>query len=511
MGAKGASINDRWSSSGNNAATKGVSGMMGWSTSSATDLSSRSTRGAIVSKADHKKYDTSVFVHRRGRDALAYPNHGFANSSTSTSMQGISSQRKGKIRRNVSGQRTTRKLASPLHSSRFDESPSPPKAPSGNSSSSSSAFDFSKSMSPPRFMQSEIAKVLQRTHRHGATVSGRNLFGAAPRQHASIKSMTFSKPEGTNSSGDGPGRVISWSGIQNSASAFGALDSSAKDIERVLSSTNISTMGSSNAATAAMSSNPFKPSARRMGDGVPESFLAIEEEAYQRWTNLFPKEAAKDVFQSQIDALGRREVMWRSLENPGVLPLTTDTMPSAKDLAASYVVNFYTVSLPEDYTDEEYNGDSDLLKEMIAQRLSQDFQIISTSLDPRGGPKTPAGSPARPASIRRPHNGDAPSPSRTLSGDVSSTVTLSMGHQLHVLAYDALSRNIEVQRYEHISRANASGNMKQTYNYLLWDDLEGRATMGSYDFSSNLVFYNWNYIDQIVCGYDDDLSGTVPL
>ena len=274
------------------------------------------------------------------------------------------------------------------------------------------------------------------------------------------------------------------------------MDASVGDIERVLSSTNIRGMN-----------NPFNPSSSALRDEEDESdpFLVMEEQDTLRWRNLFPKGKGqvKDVFHTKAHALGLREVMWRSLQSPGVLPLTTDIMPTANDLANFYSVNFYTLTLPEDYTDEEYNDDTDLLKEMVAQRLSQDFQLVSNTA--AGHMHRSSGSPGRALTS---------SPSRVLASEAdslgtSSTITLSLGHQLHVLRYDSLSRNIEVQRYVHVSRTSPSAELRQKYCYLMWDDLEGHASLGSYEFRSSLVFYNWNYVDQVVCGYDDDLSGTV--
>ena len=44
---------------------------------------------------------------------------------------------------------------------------------------------------------------------------------------------------------------------------------------------------------------------------------------------------------------------WKSLQSPGVLPLTTDYCPDRAELDYNYTENFYTLTLPEEVRIDE--------------------------------------------------------------------------------------------------------------------------------------------------------------
>eukprot|EP00516_Mucochytrium_quahogii_P002293 CAMPEP_0203756320 /NCGR_PEP_ID=MMETSP0098-20131031/9615_1 /ASSEMBLY_ACC=CAM_ASM_000208 /TAXON_ID=96639 /ORGANISM=" , Strain NY0313808BC1" /LENGTH=1878 /DNA_ID=CAMNT_0050648153 /DNA_START=134 /DNA_END=5767 /DNA_ORIENTATION=- len=67
---------------------------------------------------------------------------------------------------------------------------------------------------------------------------------------------------------------------------------------------------------------------------------------------------------------------WKSLQSPGILPLTTDYIPDRADLDINYQENFYSLTLPESPGDFGYATHEELIKEMVSQRLSQDFQLL---------------------------------------------------------------------------------------------------------------------------------------
>jgi hypothetical protein len=101
---------------------------------------------------------------------------------------------------------------------------------------------------------------------------------------------------------------------------------------------------------------------------------------------------------------------WKSLCQPAILPLTTDYLPSSDMLTRDYTEGIYTITLPDmddptviktfrcvcvvveaspvcetpgekppnptDYVMTCRRSHSELLQEMVCQRLTQDFQLV---------------------------------------------------------------------------------------------------------------------------------------
>jgi hypothetical protein len=72
---------------------------------------------------------------------------------------------------------------------------------------------------------------------------------------------------------------------------------------------------------------------------------------------------------------------WKSLCQPAILPLTIDFHPSPQELNNPEKFHFQFYDLLLSATDHSYyTSHSELLMEMVRQRLVQDFQIVPQSI-----------------------------------------------------------------------------------------------------------------------------------
>lgn len=193
---------------------------------------------------------------------------------------------------------------------------------------------------------------------------------------------------------------------------------------------------------------------------------------------------------------------WKSLESPGVLPLTTDYCPDKQELERNYTENFYSLTLPEEPGDFGYKDYDDLILEMVCQRLSQDFQLYikDSAVPTQDNFSKDERKSNRVSGIER-H--DRNRGSRT-------TYVLTMGHQMHVLDYYPGTREVHVKIYVHRHWTAVSVSKDAwPYEYLLYDDIDERFQPVSLSFKGVLAFYNWNQLDHVVCGYGGELTTLV--
>ncbi|KAL8800325.1 MAG: hypothetical protein Q9182_005252 [Xanthomendoza sp. 2 TL-2023] len=84
-----------------------------------------------------------------------------------------------------------------------------------------------------------------------------------------------------------------------------------------------------------------------------------------RWQHIFPKK------------LRASKIKWKSLCSPAAVPLTTEVFPSAKELATGFESSTYKLnSPPDDELLEHPRSRSWLIREMMAFRFSQGFQVV---------------------------------------------------------------------------------------------------------------------------------------
>ncbi|KAI9907796.1 hypothetical protein PsorP6_004733 [Peronosclerospora sorghi] len=191
----------------------------------------------------------------------------------------------------------------------------------------------------------------------------------------------------------------------------------------------------------------------------------------RRWSQVRP-------YEDQRYKLAQNVLKWRSLCFPALLPLASDFMPAPKELQAHYTESFYSVMLPER---DEQNGVMfrdyrELVLEMVAQRLSQDFQLVSVE------------------------------DSSEVGGKAGTVFRLSMGHRIHEIVYNEETQTIDVKRYLQKVTTRSDVDIME-YRYLLWSPVLNQFAFVSQEFRKYpQIEYQWNHLDQLICGYIDEMS-----
>ena len=194
---------------------------------------------------------------------------------------------------------------------------------------------------------------------------------------------------------------------------------------------------------------------------------------------------------------------WVSIVTPAALPLTSDYFPRRTDLETSYKEYTYLVSPKEedenDVTPCLYTNSIDLLREMVAQRIAQGYQMVLSSTD--------AGIDETTMSFAKTSLMDNPLISSSRSGTVTSAATvyhLSMGHQYQKLGLDSAGQNIEVRRYSRLFKPPVNPIL---YAYRMSSrytkSFESRLITMAH---TNPVDYPWNHADQLISGFSTELT-----
>ncbi|KAK6399383.1 vacuolar membrane-associated protein iml1, partial [Oleoguttula sp. CCFEE 5521] len=84
---------------------------------------------------------------------------------------------------------------------------------------------------------------------------------------------------------------------------------------------------------------------------------------YRKWHHVFPK------------AINSGSFKWKSMCTPAVLPLSTDVIPSARELDKHYERRVWRLMLST--LDETAHGSSALLRRLVSLRLARGFQLAS--------------------------------------------------------------------------------------------------------------------------------------
>ncbi|CAG8443401.1 11453_t:CDS:1 [Ambispora leptoticha] len=222
----------------------------------------------------------------------------------------------------------------------------------------------------------------------------------------------------------------------------------------------------------------------------------------RRWEHVFPRKIARSIMK------------WNSLCTPACLPLTTDFFPPINEQGA-YNEYTYTISvdpegltIAQDDTISEQRKTEILLKEMILQRLSQGYQLIIPNTsgnddeDDNAANMSNFGVTAKYMSETTKSlvwKEQQPKPN---SFSASIPCYLSMGYQVHILTYDPSGQNVEVKRY---LRKTQYSSDPIPYQCVIWPKAQEKFELRSVTFRYPNSDYNWNYVDQLVSGYQDVL------
>jgi hypothetical protein len=109
--------------------------------------------------------------------------------------------------------------------------------------------------------------------------------------------------------------------------------------------------------------NPFRQSDE-------DKVLAKRSHNRRRWSHVYPE--------GEVEFKRHAGPIWNSLTSPAILPLSVDHFPTPQELKDenSFQFSFYQVTL-RGVEDNHYEKHADLLKEMVRQRVTQDFQIVT--------------------------------------------------------------------------------------------------------------------------------------
>lgn len=109
--------------------------------------------------------------------------------------------------------------------------------------------------------------------------------------------------------------------------------------------------------------NPFKQQDE-------EAVLAEKSHNRRRWSHVFPL--------GEIEFKRHAGPNWKSLSQPAILPLTIDYYPPPQELI-TFLIRTWDIPLT-DIERGHYKSHSDLMMEMIRQRITQDYQIVPQSV-----------------------------------------------------------------------------------------------------------------------------------
>jgi len=236
-----------------------------------------------------------------------------------------------------------------------------------------------------------------------------------------------------------------------------------------------------------------------------DEVLAKRTHNRRRWSHVFPP--------GEVEFKRHAGPNWKSLCQPAILPTTIDYFPSPQELHDPTRFQFspYSISLGAmDRTD--YRSHSELLREMVRQRLIQDYQIVPRSIieqstgrgetDRKSMVKGNAGTLVSARRRITPTTRPYPLPRWTQpfrDDNIHQTHTLSMGHRIQRLSYNPQSDAIEVVQYYSRFATNDPENV-QTYHYHLWCPVLQRYTKVTQQFRKYADEYLWNKVDNLVCG-----------
>ena len=210
-----------------------------------------------------------------------------------------------------------------------------------------------------------------------------------------------------------------------------------------------------------------------------ERILAKSSQESRRWSHVFHS--------GEIEFKRRSGPNWKSLCQPAILPITIDYIDDLSKVPST-PVNVATLgSSDEAY---RYESFSDLLVEMVKQRLIKDYQVVHLKADDTV--KT------------RAYDDRSLRLGKKLS---SKKMTLSLGNTTQILTEK--SNEIKVQIYNNTSSKDNTTtvyNEDYPYSYMLWlpsTKSYGKVTIVFKKFTEQL---GWSDFDNILTGVDRVLT-----
>ncbi|GAB7350759.1 hypothetical protein MBLNU459_g1305t2 [Dothideomycetes sp. NU459] len=205
---------------------------------------------------------------------------------------------------------------------------------------------------------------------------------------------------------------------------------------------------------------------------------------FRRWQHVFPK------------PISTSTIKWKSLCSPAALPLTAEYFPSAEQLRREYEEYIYRIlPLDEDDTAEVPRSREALIRELIAFRLANGFQIVvGDAADEFVGSNA--------ASLVKVFD-------KHYMADDGATVLMTVGNNIHQLVCTE-NGEIEVRRYTRkaVEAVESVGIVDPTVTYTPYirTYLAKEYQVRPIIFSNPRPVYKWNSIDHYLAGYEQDFS-----
>ena len=219
----------------------------------------------------------------------------------------------------------------------------------------------------------------------------------------------------------------------------------------------------------------------------PRTMPISLSDKFRRWQHVFPRLLPASSFK------------WKSLCSPAALPLTTEYFPTADQLQNEYQESPYLISQNEDEDlNEQPRSGGELIRELVALRLAQGFQIVVGAAVAEATGK---------ASLKVAEVFD-----KNYLVSPGAMLFMSMGNHLHQLICGE-ENNVEVRRF--VRKPAASATTQEgpfTSTDSMRYDPQIRTVLSNVYEHRTIVFrppmleYNWNYVDQYIAGYEESIT-----
>ncbi|KAI9757179.1 MAG: hypothetical protein M4579_003569 [Chaenotheca gracillima] len=210
------------------------------------------------------------------------------------------------------------------------------------------------------------------------------------------------------------------------------------------------------------------------------------ENHFGRWQHVFPR-PNRTV-----------SMKWKSLCSPAAVPLTTEYFPTAEQLATEYQQNPYNISQnEEDELNEVPSAREDLMRQLVALRLSQGFQLVvgAAVAEAMGS-----------ASLKMVNLFE----DKYLAED-GAMVMMSKGNTIHRLQC-VTGGEVEVQRYVRKQSAPSStSTLASPDGTMIYQPIIRTTLAKEYETRVTTLGaakddYNWNYVDSFIAGYEESFT-----
>lgn len=182
--------------------------------------------------------------------------------------------------------------------------------------------------------------------------------------------------------------------------------------------------------------------------------------------------------------------------------------PTQEELdSKKYETRFYTLQLAA-LDNTYFKSHTDLLKEMLRQRLTQDYQQVPQAiLESRSrisrdnAEKLRETYSSRKSSSSGSNNRDNNGSFKTRDDSERPFIALSMGHRIQTMTLNP--KAVDIKIYTRRDASNKEKDATFPYNFKLWIHASKQYATVRQTFDKYQNEYKWNPLDLIISGYAD--------